>query len=152
MKKFTTLTTSSILWKFANCNGDVTLGLPNVHQSIQVITSVMNITKISGRCQSIQSTGILTSRGPGISSLQTSCSGTPNLTFSSLLGYGRELGCPQDVTTLLNVAARRCILLAQLLILPVYRTSGFGRYYKSNINARCIFRRWELNNTYYCRN
>lgn len=54
-----------------------------------------------------------------MSSLHTSCKGTPNLTFSSLLGYGSELGCPQEVTTLLSVAARRCILRAQLLILSV---------------------------------
>lgn len=84
------------------------------------------LTKISGALSRTQITKILTSKGPGISSLQTSCSGTPNFTFSNLLGYGKELGCPQDVTTLLNVAARRCILLAQLLILPVYGTSGQG--------------------------
>lgn len=63
-----------------------------------------------------QDTVILTSKGPGMSSLQTSSRGAPNFTFSSLLGYGSVLGCPQDVTTLLNVAARRCILLAQPLI------------------------------------
>lgn len=86
---------------------------------------------------------ILTSKGPGMSSLHTSCKGTPNLTFSSLLGYGSELGCPQEVTTLLSVAARRCILRAQLLILSVAVTvpdtptrSHFSHYYftlQSNI-------------------
>lgn len=50
-----------------------------------------------------------------MSFLQTSSRATPNLTFSSRLGYGPE-GCPQDVTTLLKVAARLCILAAQLLM------------------------------------
>lgn len=57
----------------------------------------------------------LTNNGPGISFLHTSSRGTPNLTFSNRLGYGPD-GCPQDVTTLPNVAARLCILAAQLVI------------------------------------
>lgn len=37
--------------------------------------------------------------------------------FSRRLGYGgTEEGCPQLVTTFPNVAARRCILSVQLLI------------------------------------
>lgn len=67
---------------------------------------------------------ILTSNGPGMSSLQTSCKGTPNFTFSNRRGYGNVFGCPQDVTTLLNVAARLCILLAQLLIFPGWLMLG----------------------------
>lgn len=58
---------------------------------------------------------MLTKRGAGISFLHTSSRGTPNLTFSSLRGYGPE-GCPQEVTTFPKVAARLCILAAQLLI------------------------------------
>lgn len=57
----------------------------------------------------------LTKSGPGMSFLQTSSNGTPNLTFSNLLGYGPG-GWPHDVTTLLKVAALLCILAAQLLI------------------------------------
>lgn len=58
---------------------------------------------------------LLTSNGPGMSFLQTSSRGTPNFTFSNLRGYGPD-GWPQEVTTLLKVAARLCILAAQLLI------------------------------------
>lgn len=58
---------------------------------------------------------MLTKSGPGMSFLHTSSRGTPNLTFSNLRGYGPE-GCPHEVTTLPKVAARLCILAAQLLI------------------------------------